>query len=68
MEELVKYYMDETNRKIAKIETKLDDLTKFKLEMIASARLTALIVSGICGLITLVATVALAFYTARPPR
>ncbi len=57
MDELLKYFMTETDRRLGGIEEKLDDLTKFKAEMIATARLTSLMVSGVCGFITLVVTV-----------
>lgn len=63
MEQLLSYFIEETNRKfdalhgaVSGIETKLDDLTKFKIEMVATARLTALVTSALCGLITLLVT------------
>jgi hypothetical protein len=64
MEELLRYFMTETNDRLERMESRLEDLTKFKLEMIASARLTSLIVSGICGAITLVASLFVAIKTA----
>ncbi len=67
MERLLEYHMKHTDTRIAElrqdlngqldeVHRKLDDLTKFKIEMVASARMTSLIVSAICGLVTLVAS------------
>lgn len=55
-EGLWKYFMEQSNKRFDSIDDKLGDLTRFKIEMMASARLTALIVSGICGALTLCAT------------
>ncbi len=64
MEKLLQYFMQETDKKfeglsedIQGVQAKLEDLSKFKIEMIASARLTALIVSAFCGFITLTISV-----------
>ncbi len=70
MEELIRYFIKETNERLESLDykmtsmgAKLSDLQKFKAEMIASARLTAFFVSGVCGFITLLATVFLVYYT-----
>lgn len=59
-DQLQKYFMKETDRKIEELKGdiklvngKLDDLTKFKIEMIVSARMTSFVVSSVCGLLTL---------------
>ncbi len=65
--ELLQYFMGETNKRFDSIDEKLDDIHQFKVSLIAQSRLTALIVSGLCGFITLLATVALAWFTAKPP-
>lgn len=64
MENLLQYFMKETDRKFDsidarfdKLDDKLDDLTKFKIEMVASARLTSFLVSAVCGAITLTISV-----------
>lgn len=69
MENLLRYFMEETNRKFqdihesqGNINRKLDDLTQFKIEMVASARLTSFVVSGACGLLSMMISVALAIY------
>lgn len=65
MEQLLRYFIQETNESLASIRADLSDLKKFKVEMIASARLTAFIVSAICGLITLLSSLFLVYYTAH---
>lgn len=65
MEELLRYFIKETNEKLVSIEGKLEDLQKFKTEMMASARLTSFVVSGICGLVTLISSMMLVYYTAK---
>ena len=63
MEELLKYFMQETNTQLIEIKSQLDDLQKFKAGMVASARMTSFIVSAICGSVTLACTLALVYYT-----
>lgn len=70
MEDLLRYFIQETNEKLSSMDDKmgemggkLSDLQSFKAEMLATARTTALFVSGICGFITLTATVLLVYYT-----
>lgn len=63
MDPLLKYFMEETNKRLDTVDDKLTDLTKFKVEMIASARLTSFIVSGLCGLITMIATMWMSYKT-----
>lgn len=72
MEELLKYFIRETNEKLNSIENKmstmgdkLEDLQRFKSEMMVSSRITSLIVSGICGFLTMLASLLLVYYTAR---
>jgi hypothetical protein len=64
MEQLFRYFIQETDKKfdelkgdIADVKEQLKDLSKFKAEMIATARTTSFIVSAICGAITLTVTV-----------
>lgn len=63
MEELLRYFIQETNEKLMSIETKLEDLQEFKVEMMASARITSLIISSFCGLVTLLTTLVTVYYT-----
>lgn len=59
MEELLKYFIKETDRKFDDIRSnmegvnvKLEDLTKFKVEMLATARATSFMVSVVVGVIS----------------
>lgn len=70
MEPLLKYFIDETNKKIddlkadvsegrketREVRDKLSDLQAFKVEMVVSARWVSLLVSAACGLLTMLAT------------
>lgn len=64
MEKLIQYFMDHTDKRfdevrgeINKLGESLADLSKFKIEMLASARTSAFLVSVVCGAITLISTV-----------
>ena len=63
MEDLLKYFMAQSNRRFDVIETKIDELKETKIEMVASARLVSLIVSSFCGLITMLLTLWVAVKT-----
>lgn len=65
MEELLRYFIQETKEKLVSIEDKLEDLQKFKIEMMSSARFTSLVVSSVCGFITLISSLLLVYYTAK---
>ncbi len=72
MEKLLQYFMQETDKKFDSIgsdlrgvNAKLDDLTKFKVEMLATARTTSLIVSVLSGLVTLSVSVWAAMQVVR---
>lgn len=49
------YFIEETLRRLESIEDKLDALHEFKAGMIVRVRLTSLIVSGVCGFISMLA-------------
>lgn len=68
MDRLLDYHMKQTEKRFDELKadihdqfmlvnTKLEDLTRFKIEMLASARTTSLIVSSLCGLLTMVVTI-----------
>jgi hypothetical protein len=42
--------------RLTRIEQKLDDLQEFKVTSLATVRVASMVVSGICGLITMVVT------------
>ena len=50
------------------IEDKLEDLTKFKFQMLSSARVVAFLTSAFFSLFNLAAAVALVYYTMRSAR
>lgn len=73
MQQLLEYHIKDTNEKMAalrvdlrQIDRKLDDLTKFKVEMIVSSRWVSLLVSSFCGLLTLVVSTYIALKTGHP--
>ena len=66
--ELLHYFVEQTNERFKAIDEKLSDLTKFKIEMIVSARWVALIVSSVCGLLSLAVSVSVSFYLSKQER
>lgn len=63
MEKLLKYFIEDTSKKIDEVNSdiheinrKLDDLMKFKIEMLASAKMTSILVSGAISLASLIIT------------
>lgn len=74
MEQLIQYFMkhtdkrfDEVHEELGKLSEHLSDLTKFKIEMIASARTSAFLVSAVCGAITLISTVLTVIIMVKKP-
>lgn len=72
-DKLLDYFMQETNRRfeelsislrndIGEMKEILSDLTKFKVEMMVTARITSLVVSAACGLATMVVTLLVTHY------
>lgn len=66
MEQLIKYFIEQSNRTISEIRSemhamneKLLDLQKFKAEMMISSKWVSFIVSGVTGVIMLLISVAL---------
>lgn len=63
MEELLKRHIQETDKNfedvydsLVLITAKLDDLREFKTKLIVSSRFFSLVVSAVCGIITLLAS------------
>jgi hypothetical protein len=54
---VLKYFMEQTNERLAKIENKLDDLASFKSGMLSSSRKDATIVSVVISIIGIIANV-----------
>lgn len=51
---LIEYFIRQTNDRLKAIEDKLDDLQTFKVEMLATSRMTALVVSAVLGFVSVV--------------
>jgi hypothetical protein len=49
--ELMKYFVAQTNARLLSIETKLDDLAKFKAEMLFSAKMVGAVFGSIASLV-----------------
>lgn len=69
---MLKYFIDDTNKKIDEIKVdlkdidkKLTDLQSFKIEMLSSARVTAFLMSSIFGLATFIGTLITVYYTVK---
>lgn len=67
MDGLLKYHIENTDKRLSdlqvetrEIRKRIDSLQEFKVSMIAGARLTSLLVSSLCGFITLLVTIYLA--------
>jgi hypothetical protein len=76
---LLKYFIQKTDERFTAVEKriddslkpiveKLDDLTKFKIEMVVNAKWVALIISSACGIISLVISVTLSIYLSKQER
>lgn len=60
MEPILEYHIEETGKRFSDIKEdlhdikeRLEELRDFKIETIATSRLVSLLVSAVCGLITL---------------
>lgn len=67
-EALLSYHIEQTGKKFDEVRDelkslieKVDALQEFKVSIIINARWVSLVVSAICGFVTLVATTALSF-------
>lgn len=72
MEKILRYFIDDTNKKIDEIrndikdiDQRLADLQAFKVEMLSSARVTAFLMSSIFGLATFIGTIVTVYYTVK---
>lgn len=48
--------------RLSRIEQKIDQLQEFKVTSLATVRIASMVVSGICGLLTMIATSALNYF------
>lgn len=63
MQELLQMYreyndkrFDELRADLQEISLKLETMNEFKVQMIASSRVVSMVISAICGLVTLIAS------------
>lgn len=70
--DLLEHHIEETRRQLddvkaelKNIRDRLDDLHRFKADLIASSRTVSLIVSAVCGFITLIATTVATFVSLK---
>jgi hypothetical protein len=50
------YFIQRTDSRLEAMEAKLDSLAEFRTKSIVEARLVSLIISGICGFVSLIAS------------
>lgn len=69
MEELLKRHISETDRRFEEIQDhleeisgKMDDLRDFKVKLIVTSRFFSIVVSAICGILTLLASSFVTYY------
>lgn len=62
MSELLDHFIANTETRLIRIEDKISDLQEFKVEMLWSSKQTALIVSGILGFFSMVASGVLTYF------
>ena len=49
----MKYFVRRTDSRLESIEAKIDQFSEFKANLLGSAKVTAIIVSGVCGFISM---------------
>jgi len=52
--DLNKLHLQQVYDRLVRIEEKLDALNEFKVTSLATVRLASMVVSGVCGLITMI--------------
>ncbi len=69
MENLLEHHIAETRQRFKElrsdfkiIEYKIDELHDFKIQTIMSAKMTSMIISAVCGFVTLVATCTVEYF------
>jgi predicted translin family RNA/ssDNA-binding protein len=72
MEKLIRYFMEETNKKfdevkkdIKDVKTSVQSLNEFKVSLMVSSRWVSLIVSTLVGIFTFFASLAGTYYVAK---
>lgn len=69
MDNVLKYHIENTNKQfdeikesLHEIHDRIDDVQKFKAEMLISSRIVSVIISAVCGFLTMIATTILSYY------
>ena len=55
-------HMRDIYERLARIEDKIDSLTEFKIASIVTTRYVAMMVSSVCGFVTLLVTTAIHYF------
>lgn len=71
-ERLLAYHIEQTGDKFAEVRDelktlneKIDALHEFKITLLVNTRWVSLIVSAVCGLVTMIATTALSYFVQK---
>lgn len=64
-DKLISYFIERTDTRLGKIENILTDLTKFKVEMLSSAKWASIIISSLVGLTAFVITLGVSIHYSR---
>lgn len=49
-------HLEQLYERLGRIESKIDTLQEFKITSLATVRVASMVVSGVCGLITMIVT------------
>lgn len=62
--QMLEYHIEETSRRFDEVKSdlkdikeKIDDFKEFKIEMLTTSRMVSIIISGVCGIITMIVSV-----------
>ena len=58
-------HLEQLYERLNRIEEKIDKLQEFKVTSLATMRLASMVVSGVCGLLTMIATSALNYFLSK---
>jgi len=58
-------HLEQLYERLNRIEEKIDKLQEFKVTSLATVRLASMVVSGVCGLLTMIATSALNYFLSK---
>jgi uncharacterized membrane protein len=58
-------HLEQLYERLNRIEEKIDKLQEFKVTSLATVRLASMVVSGVCGLLTMIATSVLNYFLSK---